>query len=58
MDSGYGGNCERNSRALEQPQSQPVNETQRRQRRERSKGNFLKIQYMHASYSNIAFFFF
>eukprot|EP00093_Oithona_nana_P006633 06633.XXX_67141_73575_1 [CDS] Oithona nana genome sequencing. len=39
VDSGYGGNCERNSRALEQPQSQPVNETQRRQRRERSKDN-------------------
>ena len=45
MDSGYGGS-ERN-RALE-PQSQPANEQQqRRQRRERSRGNFLKIQYIH-----------
>ena len=52
VDSGYGGS-ERN-RALE-PQSQPANE-QRRQRRERSRGNFLKIQYKH-SWHSIAFLF-
>ena len=63
MDSGYGGS-ERN-RALE-PQSQPANEQQqqRRQRRERSRGNFLKIQYIHTvpkitflSKKSIRFFF-
>ena len=54
VDSGYGGS-ERN-RALE-PQSQPANEQQqRRQRRERSRGNFLKIQYKH-SWHSIAFLF-